>query len=202
MWTAGVKPHPVVAELGLPLDRHAAGSSTDTTCRSRATTTSGRSATRAAVPDPARKGQRLPADRAARDPPGPASSARNVAAALGGGRRSRSRTRRKGVFVDMGRRKAVADDRPIKWRGTPAWWLARTYHLAMMPGVGRRARLLVDWNVGLLFGRDTAELGALGHPPDGAAAAAAEARSGGRATASRAPVNRASVDGPPTLTAP
>jgi NADH dehydrogenase len=42
--------------------------------------------------------------------------------------------------------------------------LARSYHLAMMPGVGRRARLLVDWNIGLLFGRDTAELGRLGGP--------------------------------------
>ena len=53
----------------------------------------------------------------------------------------------------------------IKWRGTPAWLLARTYHLAMMPGIGRRARLLTDWNVGLLFGRDLSELGQLGHPP-------------------------------------
>jgi len=34
----------------------------------------------------------------------------------------------------------------------------------MMPGAGRRARLLVDWNTGLLFGRDTAELGRLGAP--------------------------------------
>jgi hypothetical protein len=34
----------------------------------------------------------------------------------------------------------------------------------MMPGAGRRARLLVDWNIGLLFGRDTAELGSLGGP--------------------------------------
>ena len=48
--------------------------------------------------------------------------------------------------------------------GGLAWWLARSYHLAMMPGLGRKARLLVDWNVGLLFGRDTAELGQLGHP--------------------------------------
>ena len=47
----------------------------------------------------------------------------------------------------------------MRWSGTPAWVLARSYHLAMMPGVGRRARLLVDWNIGLLFGRDTAELG-------------------------------------------
>jgi NADH dehydrogenase len=28
-----------------------------------------------------------------------------------------------------------------------------------------RSRLLVDWTVGLLFGRDSAELGQLGHPP-------------------------------------
>jgi len=40
----------------------------------------------------------------------------------------------------------------------------RSYHLANMPGAGRRARLLADWNVGLLFGRDTSELGQLGHP--------------------------------------
>ena len=56
----------------------------------------------------------------------------------------------------------------------PAWLLARTYHLAMMPGAGRRARLLVDWNVGLLFGRDTAELGRLGQPRSLGAALAAE----------------------------
>jgi NADH dehydrogenase len=70
------------------------------------------------------------------------------------------------VFVDMGRRKAVATTGPITWSGMPAWMLARSYHLAMMPGVGRRARLLVDWNIGLLFGRDTAELGRLGSPPN------------------------------------
>jgi NADH dehydrogenase len=42
----------------------------------------------------------------------------------------------------------------------------------MMPGAGRRARLLVDWNIGLLFGRDTAELGRLGSPPNLGAPAA------------------------------
>jgi hypothetical protein len=35
----------------------------------------------------------------------------------------------------------------------------------MMPGgFGRRARLLIDWNIELLFGRDISELGQLGHP--------------------------------------
>jgi NADH dehydrogenase len=90
---------------------------------------------------------------------------RNVAGALGGsGRKRRFRYKTKGVFVDMGRRKAVATTGPITWSGMPAWMLARSYHLAAMPGAGRRARLLVDWNIGLLFGRDTAELGSLGTP--------------------------------------
>ena len=35
----------------------------------------------------------------------------------------------------------------------------------MMPGVARRVRLGVDWAVGLVFGRASAELGQLGHPP-------------------------------------
>jgi NADH dehydrogenase len=67
--------------------------------------------------------------------------------------------------VDLGRRQAVASTMGLKWRGMPAWMLARLYHLAMLPGVGRRTRLLVDWNISLLFGRDTVELGQLGHPP-------------------------------------
>jgi NADH dehydrogenase len=35
----------------------------------------------------------------------------------------------------------------------------------MMPGTARKLRLVVDWTVGLLFGRASAELGQLGHPP-------------------------------------
>jgi NADH dehydrogenase len=69
------------------------------------------------------------------------------------------------VFVDMGRHQAVAETVGIKWRGFPAWFLARSYHLAMMPGFKRRLRLVTDWTVGLLFGRDASELGQLGHPP-------------------------------------
>jgi NADH dehydrogenase len=34
-----------------------------------------------------------------------------------------------------------------------------------MPGAARKARLMTDWTVGLLFRRGSAELGQLGHPP-------------------------------------
>ena len=64
----------------------------------------------------------------------------------------------------MGRHQAVAETLGIRWRGFPAWFLARTYHLRDA-GLRRRVRLVADWTVGLLFGRDTSELGQLGHPP-------------------------------------
>jgi NADH dehydrogenase FAD-containing subunit len=70
-----------------------------------------------------------------------------------------------GVFVDMGRNKAVATVLGVRLRGFPPWFAARTYHRAMMPGMARRVRLGIDWAVGLVFGRASAELGQLGHPP-------------------------------------
>jgi len=119
----------------------------------------------AAVPDPAKRG-RVPSPPTAQHAIRQGRTvARNVAAALGHGRLRRFRYRTKGVFVDMGGNDAVATTLGIKWRGRSAWWLARTYHLAMMPGLKRKLRLLVDWNVGLMFGRDASELGGLGHPP-------------------------------------
>jgi NADH dehydrogenase len=99
----------------------------------------------------------------------------NVAAALGAGRRKPFTYKTLGVFVDMGRHQAVAETVGIKWRGFPAWFLARTYHMASMPGLKRQLRLVLDWTVGLLFGRDASELGQLGHPP----ALGAETTSGG-----------------------
>ena len=65
----------------------------------------------------------------------------------------------------MGQGQAVATTLGIRWRGIPAWWLARSYHLAMLPGTKRKLRLLVDWNIQLLFGRDASELGGLGRAP-------------------------------------
>jgi NADH dehydrogenase len=163
-WTAGVKPHPVVARLGLPLDR-SGRIAVDRFMQVAGHDDVWAIGDAAAVPDPARKGEPTPptAQHAIRQG---RRVARNLAATLGGtGRRRPFRYRTLGVFVDMGRANAVASTLGIKWRGRPAWFLARTYHLAMMPGLKRKSRLLIDWTVGLVFGRDTAELGQLGHPP-------------------------------------
>jgi NADH:quinone reductase (non-electrogenic) len=162
-WTAGVRPSPVVASLGLPLD-HGGRIVVDRYCRVDGRDNVWAIGDAAAVPDPARPGAPTPptcqhALRQGRTVAG------NVAAALGAGKPKPFSYKTLGVFVDMGHHKAVAETIGIKWRGFPAWFLARTYHLAMMPGIKRQLRLVVDWTVDLMFGRDTAELGQLGHPP-------------------------------------
>jgi NADH dehydrogenase len=162
-WTAGVRPHPVVEKLGLPLD-DAGRIVADRFCQVQGRADVWAIGDAAAVPDPARPGHPTPptcqhALRQGRTVGG------NVAAALGGGRPRPFTYKTLGVFVDMGHQKAVAETVGIKWRGFPAWFLARSYHLAMMPGIKRQLRLMVDWSVDLLFGRDTSELGQLGHPP-------------------------------------
>ncbi len=163
-WTAGVKPHPVVAELGLPLDDDGR-LSTGATCQVEGHPAVWAIGDAAGIPDPARPGEPCPptaqhAIRQARV------AGDNVARALAGdAARRRFSYKTLGLFVDMGRRQAVASTAGIKWRGFPAWLLSRSYHLAAMPGGKRRVRLLTDWTVGLFFDRDSSELGQLGDPP-------------------------------------
>jgi NADH dehydrogenase len=172
VWTAGVKPSPVVAQLGLPLNQEGRVV-VDATMRvdGRALGAPG-SASRAqvwaigdcaAVPDASRPGQPCPptAQHAIRQG---RLVARNVAAALAGGSARPFRYRTKGVVAELGSRQAVALTLGIRWRGMPAWLIARSYHLLLMPGLGRRLRLLVDWNVALVFGRDSSAPGRLGSP--------------------------------------
>ncbi len=163
-WTAGVKPPGVVRHLGLPLTREGR-IDVDATMRVRGWDNVWAIGDTAAVPDPA-KARRAPS------PPTAQHAIRqgrrvgsNVAAVLSGGKPRPFRYRTLGVFVDLGQHKAVATMLGLRLRGFPAWFAARTYHLVMMPGMGRRVRLAIDWTVGLVFGRASAELGQLGHPP-------------------------------------
>jgi NADH:ubiquinone reductase (H+-translocating) len=176
VWTAGVKPSPVVARMGLPLDAQGRVL-VDRTMRVQADAGEACSSSPAgpkagvvwalgdcaAVPDASRPGQICPptAQHAIRQG---RLVAKNVAATLRGAPARPFRYRTKGVVAELGRNKAVAITLGIRWRGLPAWLIARTYHLLLMPGLGRRLRLLVDWNVALLFGRDASAPGQLGSP--------------------------------------
>ena len=93
----------------------------------------------AAVPDPAAKGKRRrrrPPSTSLRQAQGRGGQRRRTRWRAEPQRRRPFRYRTLGVFVDMGRHQAVASTLGIRWRGFPAWFLARTYHLALMPGLG------------------------------------------------------------------
>src|SRR5919206_3772917 len=139
-WTAGVRPPPLVAELGLPL-AEGGRISVDSTLRVEGRHDVWAIGDTAAVPDPA-KGGRGPT------PPTAQHALRqgrlvadNVAAAHGHGRVRKFRYKTLGVFVDLGRHQAVAEMVGVKLSGFVAWWAARTYHLALMPGAARNCTL-------------------------------------------------------------
>ena len=74
------------------------------------------------------------------------------------------RYRMLGQAATLGRYKGIADVLGLRLRGFPGWFFTRTYHLYQLPLVSRKLRVVVDWTVALLFRRDIAELGSLGHP--------------------------------------
>src|SRR5215204_4690581 len=163
-WTAGVQPPAVIRELGLPLQPNGR-LDVDRALRVRGRPNVWAVGDAAAAPDAAANYER-PA------PPTAQHALRqgrlagdNVAAQLGHGKVRPFTYKTLGVFVDLGRNQAVANMAGLKLSGFPAWFAARTYHLVMMPGTSRKLRLMADWTVGLLFGRDSSELGQLGHPP-------------------------------------
>ncbi len=173
VWTAGVKPSPAVASLGLPLDGNGRVL-VDRTMRVQqgiseellASAGAAPSAVWAigdcaAVPEGSKEGSYCPptAQHAIRQG---RLVARNVAATLAGESAKPFSYRTKGVVAELGHNQAVAITLGIRWRGLPAWLIARTYHLLLMPGMGRRLRLLIDWNVALAFGRDASSPGQLG----------------------------------------
>ena len=165
VWTAGVKPHPVVAKLGLPLsdrgrivtDEFLQVAGPRQRLGDRRRRRGPRPAKKYQAPSPPTAQHAIRQGRAsgATSPPRWAAGSRSVR--LQDARRVRRHGARQG-----GRRDARHP-------------LARPHGLAARPdlppgddaGPGRRARLLTDWNVGLLFGRDHCRAGPSRHAARG-----------------------------------
>jgi NADH dehydrogenase len=158
VWTAGVKPSPLLAELGLPLDE------------------SGRVRVDPflrvegheriwALGDCARVPNAASPERP--DPPTSQHAlrqARRLAKNLAGDLKP-YRYRMLGQAATLGRNKGVLEGPlGLRFRGFLGWFLTRTYHLYQLPLLSRKLRVIADWTVGLPFRRDIAELGRLGHP--------------------------------------
>ena len=160
VWTAGVRPHPSLARLSLPLDDRGRVK-VDEHLQVEGLDGVWAMGDCAAVPDP--DGELAPGTaqhgiREARV------VADNVAAALGGEPPRRYEYSSKTAFVNLGRYKAVGRIGARTFSGFLAWWMARTYHLSQIPGLFRKIRAVIDWTVSLPFQRDLSEVGSIGHP--------------------------------------
>jgi NADH:quinone reductase (non-electrogenic) len=160
VWTAGVTPHPSLSRLSLPLDERGRVP-VDEHLRVRGMSSVWAIGDCAAAPGPDGGFYPPTAQHAVRQGP---VAARNIAAELGVGTPRPFEYRGNASFVNLGRYKAVGRVGGRKFRGFPAWWMARTYHMSQIPGIARKARAVIDWTASLPFRRDLAEVGSIGHP--------------------------------------
>ena len=151
VWTAGVTPNPLLAELGLPLDDHGRVR-VDETLEVAGMDGVWALGDCAAVPNAATPGETDPAtcQHALRQ-------ARRLARNLGGAAKP-YRYRTRGQMATLGSRHGIATAGALRFRGLDGWLVARGYHLLALPFVSRRARVLADWASAAFFRRDVVEV--------------------------------------------
>lgn len=172
VWTAGVRPSPLLRDTDLPLD---------TLGRVRCLATlqvvgpDGRALPGAwaagdcaAVPDPGADGAPC-APNALHALAQAELLARNIAVALDSGPHAPGlvpyRPDGAACSTSLGLHRAVAHTRRgARLTGRRAWWLHRARHLRRLPSTERRVRVLMDWVLGGVFSREVVSLGAAEHP--------------------------------------
>jgi NADH dehydrogenase len=157
VWTAGVSPNPILRELGLPVDERGAVP-VDSHLRVEGHDNLWALGDCARVPNEATPEHP--------DPPTSQHSlrqARRLAKNLSGDAKP-YRYRALGQVATLGRHRGIALVFSLPLRGFIGWFVTRTYHLYQLPLFSRKLRVVTDWTVALLFRRDIAELGMLGHP--------------------------------------
>ena len=161
VWTAGVKPSPLAAASGFPVD-DGGRVRTDVYLRVEGVEDAWAAGDAAAVPQPGTGGTMPPtAQHGMRQGE---HLGRNVLADLVGTRLEPFDYRGIGSVCSLGRYKGVATILGVRLRGFPAWFAHRSYHLFAMPTITRKVKIAADWTVALLFPRDLAQLGSLEHP--------------------------------------
>ena len=156
VWTAGVRPNPVLRDLGLETDDRGAVS-VDSTLRVEGQDGLWALGDCARVPNELTPGPDPPTSQHA------LRQARRLTKNLSGDPEP-YRFRMLGQVATLGRYKGIALVFGVPLRGFVGWFVTRTYHLYQLPLFSRKLRVVADWTVSLLFRRDIAELGRLGHP--------------------------------------
>lgn len=164
VWTAGVKPHPIIAASDLPL-----GARGRLKCTAQltveGTTHAWGAGDAATVPD-------VTAEEPGKDTAPNAQHAVRQAKVLGDNIVHTLRDepletyahKYVGSVASLGLHKGVAQVYGRRLKGYPAWFMHRVYHLSRVPTFNRKARVLAEWTLAGLFKREIVSLGSLEHP--------------------------------------
>jgi NADH dehydrogenase len=165
VWTAGVKPNPMLARTTLPLDDKGR-LKCRTDLRVEGVDGAWGAGDAAAVPD-------LTGPPGATTSPSAQHAVRqakvlgdNIVRVLHGRTTSAYIHKHVGSVASLGLHKGVAQVYGIKLRGFPAWMMHRTYHVSRVPTLNRKVRVILDWTLALFFSRDVVSLGSLQRPRD------------------------------------
>ena len=90
--------------------------------------------------------------------------ARNITAAIRGGRRKPFVFETIGQLAALGRRTGVAQIFGFNFSGFVAWWLWRTIYLMKLPRFEKKVRVALDWTLDLLFAKDPVQFLTLRSP--------------------------------------
>ncbi len=166
VWTAGVKPNPMLINSDLPLDSSGRLRATAelTVPGTRGVFTAGDCA---AIPDltaPDGGAATMCAPNAQHALRQARRLALNIRAHLRGKPLEPYRHAYAGSVASLGLHRGVASVYGVKLTGWPAWFLHRTYHLARVPTLNRKVRVVADWTLALLFPREIVSLGTVERP--------------------------------------
>jgi NADH dehydrogenase len=154
VWTAGIRPHPLLEDFGFPLDeRQRVIVDEHLRVEGRANVW--------ALGDCARVPNRATPERP--DPPTcqhALRQARRLAKTLKG-RPKPYHYRSLGAGATLGRDKGIANVFGMRMRGFAGSFVTRSYHLYQLPLRSRRIRVLADGLISSFFKRDIAEIGAV-----------------------------------------
>ncbi|QOV41702.1 NAD(P)/FAD-dependent oxidoreductase [Streptomyces chromofuscus] len=170
VWTAGVKPHPLLAATDLPLTgRGRLKCTPELAIEGHAHAWAAGDA--AAVPDVTADGPGTPGASGAECAPNAQHALRqakvlgdNIVRSLRGEPLETYAHQYAGSVASLGLHKGAAHVYGRKVKGYPAWFMHRAYHLSRMPTVNRKARVLAEWTLSGLFKREIVSLGSLEHP--------------------------------------
>jgi NADH:ubiquinone reductase (H+-translocating) len=154
IWCVGVRPDPLVAEVGLETDHGRLRVEPDLTVPGHPEVFACGDA--AAVPDLTRPGEFTPMTAQHAHRQGKA-AARNIAASLGRGSPRPYKRHDLGFAVDLGGVQAAANPLHVPLSGPLANAVTRGYHLLTLPD--NRVRVATDWLLGALLPRKGVQLG-------------------------------------------